>query len=131
MIGEFFPAVDPSQYKLSFSSVEDVPPAMAELYVIELAVQEGDESVYWASSNSNEAYLRQTTSTVKMQPPMIQQRFSKGRIPDPPAVANVHTKTKSGNLTETQVTSRTIGMGRAFRVANQSTIDLGVLRRRQ
>lgn len=82
ILGEFSPAVDPTQYELSFSPVKSERASDSELYVIELRVLMGREDLYWVGANTPEAYIRQTTSTIKMQPRMIEQRLKKGRAPE-------------------------------------------------
>ena len=81
VIKEFYPAVDPSLWRLEFAPVLGTNDAeVIDLHVIEVRISKGREDLYWPTAAGSVPYIRLPGGINRMTPSMIEQRVKRGRI---------------------------------------------------
>ena len=81
IIKEFYPAVDPSLWRLEFAPIHGTNDAQVnDLFVIELRISKGREDLYWPVAAGSVPYVKLPGGINRMTPSMIEQRVRRGRV---------------------------------------------------
>jgi len=80
-VKNFYPPLETSACKIDLVPIySDKHEIITDQFIVKIEVTQGQESVYWMSSNKTVAFIRLTNEKQMMHPRMIERRIKNGRI---------------------------------------------------